>query len=238
MAIENIANISFPANHLLNIQLVRIDNENDKYQNKPQFHIMFGFHPGYENDNGGRGYDFKNNAISMKLSLNDALAYAFTLKESASGNHSQVTPYTIFTKSQNTTKTINVYYGKEEKKIKKNGEEKSISLPKVNTHVAITGNRGNSVSMPAQNAYAFGVQIEKLVQKGLELEMERQMGKVSFNQGGQARGNSSNNNSKGDAPFDFDDEEKSGDSPFELDDNESESQKKETLSDFGNMFED
>jgi len=99
--------VPFPSNHLLNISLVyrKPNNPNDR---KSRYFVFVTLAPGeqvgqYARD---RSYNFENQ-ITLKYSLNELGALAYTLKELGKGNKN-VIPYSKFSRSNNNVKSVSV----------------------------------------------------------------------------------------------------------------------------------
>ena len=191
--LQNICNIGFTANHLINFQLVRSIPTNTVQQgvsSKPEYFCFVVLAPG-EGGGENRNYNFQNK-LTIKFSLQELCGLSFVLKTWANCMGKACLPYTKFARSGGGTKSVSIW-----EPAPVQGKARVIS-------VTFKENNGNglSVSIPPDQAFALAECLEELFKRGLNLDFDRQVNSPRVVQtGGNTHSyNNNNNNGFGSAP--------------------------------------
>lgn len=162
-------NISFAANHLLQISLVqRVPAPN---LNKPDLkEKIFGFVTLAPGDGSGsnRTYNFQNK-ITQKFQLREIESLSFVLRQLAIGNQS-VVPYTKFTRSQQGQKMLSVWVSS---KLQQMGQQQ-INVKTINISIDAGGGK-STLNLTVDQAYGFGSYLNELFKCGVTKEFELQL---------------------------------------------------------------
>ena len=102
-SLESIFSYSWPANHLLQISLVRQASESAN--NKKQHFVFVTLAPGIKNPDGSRSFDFQQNKITMKIDLDKLLAFAEGIPYYVQGREAMIGPLTAFVDSSKSSST-------------------------------------------------------------------------------------------------------------------------------------
>lgn len=150
---------SFPSNHLVTISLLH--DPDSRYE--PYFAIIKLAPGDSDGSNNNRTYDTKN-SINMKFSIRELPALAAALKAYCMGDKA-FPPYSKFSKSRDTTKTLSVFAGKRNEK---GGEEPTVVLK------VATPNVKYGIRLSPYEAYSLGSIIEKIFEFAIQKDIEFQ----------------------------------------------------------------
>jgi hypothetical protein len=161
-------NISFAANHLLQVSLVqRVPAPN---LNKPDLkEKVFGFVTLAPGDGAGnsRTYNFQNK-VTQKFQLREIESLSFVLRQLAIGNQN-VLPYTKFTRSQQGQKMLSVWVAS---KIQQMGQQQ-VNVKTINVTIDAGGAK-STLNMSPDQAYGFGSYLNELFKNGVSKEFDLQ----------------------------------------------------------------
>lgn len=161
--LEKVCNTSFPANHLLQVSLVkRINTAPDDYKEKCMFFVTMA--PGETTSNGAnnRTYNFSKH-ISIKYSIREIIGLSFVLKSAAVGR-TDVMPYVKFSGDATAKKYVSVRDNIDKKD--DNTEKRYVSLTISNGTIKPT------INFTPDQAYACGIMLEKMYEKAIQLEFD------------------------------------------------------------------
>lgn len=177
--IHNIANRSFPANHLITVGLIYrevMKDANQKHDFKDRYFFFVTLAPGL-GDGANRTYSWdKNQKVTMKFSLREISALSFVLKQCAIGNDSNVLPYTKFSRSEGQSKNCSVWISSK----LQNMNNQQVNVKVIN--LSFNGNARHSVALSPAEAYSMGEELDMLFKKGLEMEIAWQQANPQFGQ--------------------------------------------------------
>jgi hypothetical protein len=168
--LDKIFSYSFPSNHLLNVQLMNEINNGGKYSPDKVSHFCFvGLIPGVTtNENSAsRTYDFKN-GITIKFSLQEISGLSFVLNMCAIGNTSAVLPYSKFAKSTS-NKSVTIF------EVPIDPNKKYDSRKIILKFDIVNSNSKYAITLTPDQAFSISKVLEKIFEKGISLEMERQL---------------------------------------------------------------
>lgn len=150
---------SIPYNNLVIISLVQIDEQYEKYT------TLFTFVPGEisKDKESNRTYNFQRKVV-MKIPIRDLPGLSMVLTRSAEGLHNIVLPYSKFTQSNNTSKTMNIFLGS--LKSKTNTEAKAIVIN------ISSGDNKFAFNLPLPDAYSLGTIIRTIYDYAMKLDIE------------------------------------------------------------------
>jgi hypothetical protein len=173
--LENVCSFSFPSNHLVVFALVRATpQQNIQQQNnaKPEYFSFLTLAPG-EGGADSRTYNFQNKLV-VKFSLQEIAGLSFVLKSWANGLGKAVFPYVKFARSANGQKMVSVW----------EGQQQQGNQPKARTvQLSIKENNNNpvSISLTPDQAFAMAETLQAMFNKGIELEIHRQINSPKIN---------------------------------------------------------
>jgi len=148
-SLENIYSDSFPANHLLQISVVRqVSDENYK----KQYFCFLSLIPGEQSQTGGRTFNFQNR-INLKVDSHKIAALGYAVKYYAEGKESIIGPFSIFVDSSKSQ-----YGGNMSKSV---GLQRTVNPKQNNAPVIVLyfksgTNSALAFSMSPADALAFG----------------------------------------------------------------------------------
>jgi len=179
--LQNICSFSFPANHLVNFQLVRAIPNNTVTQNstaKSEYFSFITIAPG-EVANENRTYNFQNK-ITIKFSLQEIAGLSFVLKTCANGMGKVALPYTKFARSGQGSKTVSVW----EPAPAQQTQDNIRKARAINITIKENNTNGFTIAITPDQAFAISESLNELFKKGISLEFERQINtpKVTSNQ--------------------------------------------------------
>jgi len=164
--------VSFPSNHLITVQLVhqieQFQQTGQYVDNRPKYFAMLSLIPGSEGNGGDRGYEFQNN-ITMKFSLMELMGFAETLAEIARGNI-YVLPFVKFAKSAGNTKSLTIMHKVKDNQYSPTGKEANLVIT-----VSENKTKKNAISLAPFQALGFSKSLIMLADKGMKLDLERQI---------------------------------------------------------------
>lgn len=163
MSMQTIARYSFPSNHLITAQLMKVP-ENEGTLKAVHF-AMMALMPGTKNDSNNRSYDFKN-GIHVKFSLHELAGLAWALQQYAVGNTENIN-YVKFAQSNGTNKTVSLAVGVETTG-KNNTPNRLIQL-------RFSSGSMNAIKMSCDQAAAMSEILMKLYHIGCDLELTREV---------------------------------------------------------------
>jgi len=190
--LQNICSFAFPANHLINFQLIRtVPNQSIQQSSaKAEYFSFITIAPG-EGANESRTYNFQNK-INIKFSLQEIAGLSFVLGQWADGRGVTVLPYTKFARSAQGAKTVSLWEPQQNNNSDGRPKSRMISI------TVKENNNGNglTISLTPDQAYSISVSLKELFKKGIDLEFTRQMNapKQTPNQGNSKSYNNYNNN--------------------------------------------
>ena len=171
-------NITFAANHLLQISLVqRVPPPN---LNKPDIkEKIFGFVTLAPGDGSGssRTYNFQNK-VTQKFQLREIESMSFILRQLAIGNQN-VLPYTKFTRSQQGQKILSIWMSS---KLQQMGQQQ-VNMKSVNITIDASGAK-STLNLTIDQAYGLGSYLNELFKKGVDKEFELQLQQPGYVKGG------------------------------------------------------
>jgi hypothetical protein len=169
-ALTNEYAFSLPSSSLLMVQLMHEAPQvtNTKYVNqKSERFIFVNIVPGV----GGREnrtFDWKSQ-LSIKYSITELSGLSFVLKHTASGNSRNVLPYSKYARSDKAAKMVTVTEAAADPN--KAFEPRKIFF----TMQEKNSGAKHTIAMTPDQAYGLAVQMEKMSEKAMELEAERQI---------------------------------------------------------------
>lgn len=191
-SLQNICSFAFPANHLINFQLIRSTPNQSIQQSsaKAEYFSFITIAPG-EGSNESRTYNFQNK-INVKFSLQEIAGLSFVLAQWADGRGNTALPYTKFARSAQGAKTVSLW----EPQQTNNGDGRPKSRMISITVKENNNGNGLTISLTPDQAYSISVSLQELFKKGISLEFERQMNapRQTPNQGNSNSYNNFNNN--------------------------------------------
>lgn len=178
-----LAGFSFPFNNLLLVSLIkRVPKDT---QDQKETHLGFVTCVLGVGANNNRTYDFQQKIV-QKFSLKDLQSLAFTLKQLALSD-TQVLPFTKFTNSGSGSKTLYIQY-KENldnfNNVNNNNAQQQFQTQqgqgfrRVQSNIIIGSSYGNlkiNIPLSKSDAYSIGDVIQKLYEKGIQLEIKDQI---------------------------------------------------------------
>jgi hypothetical protein len=169
-SIEKVFTFSFPSNHLLNVQLVHEISNNTKYvAEKIEYFCFMSLIPGANTGDGqNRTYDFKN-SINLKFSLQEISGLAFVLNACAIGNGHVALPYTKFAKSSTGNKSVTIFEAAADQNKQYDFRKIIIKFDLISSKVKY------ALQLSPDQAYSVAKVLEKIFEKGISLEIEKQI---------------------------------------------------------------
>jgi len=174
--LENIFSYSFPANHLLQVSIVK--QASDQSYKKEHF-CFITLAPGVQNQQGGRTFDF-NNRITMKVDGHQVIALAHAVRAYARNQVDVIGPFSIYVDS---SKSSFGQHGQGGKSlfIQRNVSQKQNNSPIITFFFKVGQAQSLGFSMSPPMALAAADVFEFIGKKCLELEYAR--GPVSTQSG-------------------------------------------------------
>lgn len=166
--LENIFSYSFPANHLLQISIVKQDAEQSY---KKAYFCFITLAPGVQNPQGGRSFDF-NNRITMKVEGHQITALAHAMRAYVRGQEAIVGPFSIYVDSSKSQYSQGGGGGKS-MMIQRTTNQKQNNSPALTFFFKVGQNQALGYSMTPSNALAAADICEFIGKKCLELEFAR-----------------------------------------------------------------
>jgi len=166
--LENIFSYSFPANHLMQISIVKQISEQKSY--KRGYFCFMTLAPGTQNSVGERSFDFKNR-ITIKVDGHQVNALAYAIKEYVNNRVDLIGPFSIYVDSSKSS------YGQQGQGHKSLSIQRTINQKQNNPAITFFFKVGTSqalaVSMTPAIALAVADVFEFVSKKCLELEFAR-----------------------------------------------------------------
>jgi len=166
--LENIFNYSFPANHLLQISIVKQPSEQSY---KKEYFCFITLAPGVQSQQGGRTFDF-NNRITMKVEGHQVIALAHAVRAYARNQAEIIGPFSIYVDSSKSS------FGQQGQGGKSLFVQRSVNQKQNNAPVIaffFKVGQGQALSLPMSPAMALAAAdvFEFIGRKCLELEYAR-----------------------------------------------------------------
>jgi hypothetical protein len=166
--LENIFSYSFPANHLLQISIVKQATE---HSYKREHFCFITLAPGVQSPQGGRSFDF-NNRVTMKVDGHQVIALAHAVRAYARNQADIIGPFSIYVDSSKSS------YGQQGQGGKSLFIQRSVNQKQNNAPVVAfffkTGqSQALGISMSPPMALAAADVFEFIGKKCLELEYAR-----------------------------------------------------------------
>jgi len=173
--LEPVFNFTYSGNHALAFSLVkRITTVQQKIDYKDKLFFFITIAPGIVNGT-DRTYDYKTGRITQKFSVKETLGLAKTIECCALGQDNLVLPYSKFTKSSNTSKTLSIWMGT--KKTTVNNQQ--IDVRVINLSF-FSGQLRHTLNISIADALGLSEYIMKICSKSIDLEFEFQNSGVSL----------------------------------------------------------
>lgn len=164
--LENIFSYSFPANHLLQVSIVRQQSEQSY---KKEFFCFITLAPGVQSQQGGRSFDF-NNRITMKVDGHQVTAMAHAVRASVRGQEAMIGQFSIYV---DTSKSAYGGQGGGGKSMMVRRGETQKKEPAITFFFKQGQGQALGFSMPPATALAAADIFEFIGRKCLELEYAR-----------------------------------------------------------------
>jgi hypothetical protein len=165
--LESIFSYSFPANHLLQVSIVKQPSEQSY---KKEFFCFITLAPGVQSPQGGRSFDF-NNRVTMKVEGHQVTALAHAMRAYVRGQEAIVGPFSIYVDSSKSA------YGQggggKSMMIQRTTNQKQNNAPMLTFFFKVGSNQALGYSMTPANALAAADVFEFIGKKCLELEFSR-----------------------------------------------------------------
>jgi len=165
-----VAGTSLPSNHIININLMQqvenLTSPGPYLDTKPKFFFLYSLAPGVGNQQ-NRSYNFQD-AISLKFSLQEMSGLVEVMREVAKANI-YVLPFIKFSKSNGESKSVSIMHSTKENKFAPSGKEPVITI------MTVKGSQKNGLSVSPAQALGFCKMVDNLVNRGMNLEIDRQI---------------------------------------------------------------
>lgn len=169
---------SVPANHLLQLSLVKQTIGEQTY--KKQYFFFITLIQGIKNADGSRGYDFKQNRITLKTDIHQIFAFAHALKSAASDpNYGTTGFFKIYVDSSKSAYSAPGATGKSLMVGRSTNQPKNQSQkaePVVVLYFKLGQNQAVGFGVPTDIAIGISEVFHKMAEYALDLEIKKSQG--------------------------------------------------------------
>jgi hypothetical protein len=168
--LENIFSYSFPANHLLQISLVKQATAEQNY--KKQHFCFITLAPGVKNPDGSRTFDFQQNKVTMKVDIDKMIAMAHAIRNTVNGREAVIGSFSIYVDSSKSSYGQQGAGGKS-LFIQRGQDKQQTPQPTLVLFFKVGQGAALGYGMTPSSALALADICEFIGKKGLELEFSR-----------------------------------------------------------------
>ena len=171
--LEQVCGLSFPSNHMLQIQLMREvkpPRQDGRMDQRAAYWAFVTIAPGV-GEGSSRTYQFKDGSISQKFSLQEIIGLSFVLNQIAKGMTQTVLPYSKFTRG---TSSKVLFINEMVKDQTVGNQQMKVRMAQLT--IRDNGkNVNHSIQLSMDQAHAMAMSLIEIFKKGMDLELTRQI---------------------------------------------------------------